>query len=63
MKSKYIVNFNTSENREERSAIMIGENEKEIACTLSEEFAELGQELRIISIHLEEKTKDFFLDF
>lgn len=63
MKHKYIVNFNTTEDRAERRAIMIAESEQEVTSTLFEEFEDLGQELKIISIREDNPTPNFVLDF
>jgi uncharacterized DUF497 family protein len=63
MKHKYIVNFSTTEDRNERRAIMIAETEQEATSTLIEEFEDLGQELKIISIRESNPTPNFVLDF
>ena len=63
MKHRYIVNFSTSEHRNERSVLMIAENKQEIQTTLEDEFADLDEELRIVSISEDTKKPDFELDF
>ena len=63
MKNRYIVNFNTSENKQERSILMVANNKVEVEKLLVDEFFDYNEELKIISICEHNAKKDFVLDF
>lgn len=62
MKNRYIVNFNTSEDKKERSVLMVAKDKIEVEKLLVDEFFDYNEELRIISICEDNTKKDFVLD-
>jgi hypothetical protein len=63
MKHKFIVNFSTSEHTIERTVVMIAKDKREVKNALEEEFADIEEDLNIISIDEDQKQREFVLDF
>lgn len=63
MKNRYIVNFNTDKNTDERSVLMMAEDEMAVEKALVAEYYDFEEKLQIISICEANTNKKFKLDY
>ena len=63
MKNRYIVNFNTDKNTDERSVLIMAEDKTEVAKVLLAEYYDFEEKLQIISICEANTNKKFELDY
>lgn len=63
MKNRYIVNFNTDKNTDERSVLMMAEDEMAVEKALVAEYYDFEEKLQIISICEANTKKKFKLDY
>ena len=63
MKNRYIVNFNTDKNTDERSVLMMAEDEMAVEKALVAEYYDFEEKLQIISNCEANTKKKFKLDY
>ena len=63
MRNRYIVNFNTDKNTDERSVLMMAEDEMAVEKALVAEYYDFEEKLQIISICEANTKKKFKLDY
>jgi len=63
MRNRYIVNFNTDKNTDERSVLMMAEDKMAVEKALVAEYYDFEEKLQIISICEANTKRKFELDY
>jgi|TARA_R110002153_G_scaffold34051_1_gene102215 hypothetical protein len=63
MRNRYIVNFNTDQNTDERSVLMMAEDKVAVEKALIAEYYDFEEKLQIISICEANTKRKFELDY